>query len=291
MHVGHLRSTIIGDCICRRSGVPRPHGHPPEPHRRLGHAVRDADRAYLSNRQAREIAARGLSERRLSEAERFPTWRTSTARPRRRIDATPNLPQTLAREYVVKLQIGRPETCDAGLWRVHRSDQSLAALPAGLYEQTRRQAYAEDDVRGESAYNDDLPTVVEDLQASRAGRRNRMARCACFRRGSRPRKASRCSVDRAEIRRGVSLRHDRPGGDCAIASNELQGRSDRLRDRRPAGAAFPDALHRGRDGRLGPAGRQDGGAGPRDVRHRARRGRQAFQDPLRRERQAQGPAR
>ena len=45
MHVGHLRSTVIGDAIVRDLGVPRTRRHPPEPRRRLGHAVRHAHRA------------------------------------------------------------------------------------------------------------------------------------------------------------------------------------------------------------------------------------------------------
>ncbi|MGC4073818.1 MAG: arginine--tRNA ligase [Nibricoccus sp.] len=44
MHVGHLRSTIIGDAIARVLAFLREKLHPAKPPRRLGHAVRDAHR-------------------------------------------------------------------------------------------------------------------------------------------------------------------------------------------------------------------------------------------------------
>ncbi len=45
MHVGHLRSTVIGDCLHRVLPGDRSPGDPAEPHRRLGHPVRHAGRA------------------------------------------------------------------------------------------------------------------------------------------------------------------------------------------------------------------------------------------------------
>ena len=45
MHVGHLRSTVIGDALVRLEEFRRSRRDPREPHRRLGHPVRDADRA------------------------------------------------------------------------------------------------------------------------------------------------------------------------------------------------------------------------------------------------------
>ena len=53
MHVGHLRTTMIGDALVRMLDVRRPHGHPGEPHRRLGHAVRHAHRAPGRRRRGR----------------------------------------------------------------------------------------------------------------------------------------------------------------------------------------------------------------------------------------------
>ena len=40
MHVGHIRSTVIGDAPVPHAAVPRPPGDQRQPHRRLGHAVR-----------------------------------------------------------------------------------------------------------------------------------------------------------------------------------------------------------------------------------------------------------
>ena len=45
MHVGHLRSTIIGDAHRASARMAGAHGDPPQPRRRLGHALRHADRA------------------------------------------------------------------------------------------------------------------------------------------------------------------------------------------------------------------------------------------------------
>ncbi len=41
MHVGHIRSTVIGDALYRIAEVPRPPRDQRQPPRRLGHAVRD----------------------------------------------------------------------------------------------------------------------------------------------------------------------------------------------------------------------------------------------------------
>ena len=42
MHVGHLRSTLIGDALAARARVPRSRRAAREPHRRLGHTLRHA---------------------------------------------------------------------------------------------------------------------------------------------------------------------------------------------------------------------------------------------------------
>ena len=48
MHVGHLRTTVIGDALVRLLDFVGHEVDPREPHRRLGHAVRHADRAPAS---------------------------------------------------------------------------------------------------------------------------------------------------------------------------------------------------------------------------------------------------
>ena len=43
LHVGHLRSTVIGDALVRILSHPRPHRHRGQSPRRLGHPVRHVD--------------------------------------------------------------------------------------------------------------------------------------------------------------------------------------------------------------------------------------------------------
>ena len=50
MHVGHLRTTIVGDAIARVLDFARARRDPGQPRRRLGHAVRHADRAPARRR-------------------------------------------------------------------------------------------------------------------------------------------------------------------------------------------------------------------------------------------------
>ena len=92
MHVGHLRTTIIGDALARvleLLGAPR---DPAEPHRRLGHAVRHADRAPARRRRGlrrRRSCSVGDLERLLpggAGASSTPT-RTFADRARRRVVA------------------------------------------------------------------------------------------------------------------------------------------------------------------------------------------------------------
>lgn len=147
MHVGHLRSTIIGDAIARSL-------------RFLGHDVIAQNHvgdwgtqfgmltAYML-----ETSSAGDADLALSDLEGF--YRNA----KQRFDEDPAFAQK-SREYVVKLQGGDPEV--NALWKrfldvsLHHCEAVYEKLGVGL---TRA------DVRGESAYNDDLPVVVADLQA------------------------------------------------------------------------------------------------------------------------------
>ncbi len=62
MHVGHLRTTIVGDAIARVAGVRRSPRDQGQPRRRLGHAVRHADRAPA--RRGRGLARGGAAAHR-----------------------------------------------------------------------------------------------------------------------------------------------------------------------------------------------------------------------------------
>ncbi len=144
MHVGHLRSSIIGDSIARVL-------------EHLGHRVIRQNHvgdwgtqfgmlvAYLVEQQKDNAAFE------LSDLEQF--YRAAKVR----FDEDPAFADT-AREYVVKLQ-GGDETVLA-LWRqfVETSLQHAEHVYQMLGLKLKRA-----DVAGESSYNDDLPVVVEEL--------------------------------------------------------------------------------------------------------------------------------
>ncbi|WP_137938681.1 arginine--tRNA ligase [Chitinivorax sp. B] len=148
MHVGHLRSTIIGDALARVQAF-------------LGHEVLRANHvgdwgtqfgmltAYLL--EVKQGAA-GDADMALNDLEEF--YRQAKTH----FDADAAF-ATRAREYVVKLQSGDPEVL--ALWRQF-VDISLSHCEA-VYRKLNVQL-GRDDVRGESTYNDDLPVVVNDLR-------------------------------------------------------------------------------------------------------------------------------
>ncbi len=150
MHVGHLRSSIIGDAVVRTLEF-------------LGHKVIRQNHvgdwgtqfgmllAYLGEQKGEESAAE-LS-RELSDLEGF--YRAA----KQRFDESEEF-ATRARGLVVKLQAG-DEDC-LKLWREFYN-VSLSHCQA-VYDRLGVSLTA-DDVRGESAYNNDLPQVVADLNA------------------------------------------------------------------------------------------------------------------------------
>ena len=145
MHVGHLRSTIIGDALAR---VLRYLGHEVIAQNHVGDWGTQFGMltAYL-------IEAEQEGDVALADLEDF------YRRAKQRFDEDPAF-ATRAREYVVKLQ-GGDEQVNA-LWQkfldvsLHHCESVYAKLGVGLKRE---------DVRGESAYNDDLPVVVNDLQS------------------------------------------------------------------------------------------------------------------------------
>lgn len=147
MHVGHLRSTIIGDALAR---VLRFLGHEVIAQNHVGDWGTQFGMltAYLI-----EAEKDGESSIALNDLEDF------YRRAKQRFDEDEAF-ATLSREYVVKLQGGDPQVF--ALWQkfldisLHHCEAVYEKLGVGL----RRE-----DVRGESAYNDDLPVVVADLQA------------------------------------------------------------------------------------------------------------------------------
>ena len=145
MHIGHLRSTVIGDAIAR---VLEFSGHEVVRHNHVGDWG-----TQFGMLIAHLDTSTGSVSTELADLEIF--YQSA----RQCFDQDEAFAD-LSREYVVKLQSGDPHVLR--MWRQF-IDESLAhgqriydALGVGLKPE---------DVQGESAYNDDLPRVVEDLRA------------------------------------------------------------------------------------------------------------------------------
>jgi len=148
MHVGHLRSTIIGDAVVRalefRGDKVIRQNHMGDWGTQFGMLL-----AHLSD----QLAADKIAETALADLENF--YREA----KKRFDDEEGFADR-AREYVVKLQGGDAQ-CMA-LWQqfidisIAHSEEVYGKLQVTL---TR------DDVMGESAYNHDLANVINDLQA------------------------------------------------------------------------------------------------------------------------------
>ncbi|MGQ9426370.1 arginine--tRNA ligase [Gilvimarinus sp. F26214L] len=149
MHVGHLRSTIIGDTLARVQEflghkVIR-QNHVGDWGTQFGMLIAQLE-AHLEHGENAEFALQDL-ESFYKEAKTH-------------FDADPEFADR-ARNYVVKLQSG--DTRVKALWErfraisLHHSEVIYDKLNVSLRP---------GDVRGESFYNDDLPSVVKDLEAA-----------------------------------------------------------------------------------------------------------------------------
>lgn len=160
MHVGHLRGTIIGDCLVRIL-------------ERLGHQVVRQNHVgdwgtqfgmlitYMQELSADESA---LSAG-LSDLENF--YRAA----KDKFDNDPVFADT-ARKSVVKLQSGDPEHLAA--WEQF-IDESLKHCEA-LYDKLGV-SLSRKDLDAESRYNDDLPKVIADLESRNLLTESEGARC------------------------------------------------------------------------------------------------------------------
>ena len=146
MHVGHLRSSIIGDSLNRVLSY-------------LGHKVIAQNHVGDWGTQFGMLVAYMVAQQQenaefeLADLEQF--YRSAKIR----FDEDEAFADT-AREYVVKLQGG--DEAVLALWRQF-VDVSLQHAQA-VYD-TLGLKLTPDDVAGESKYNDDLQTVVDDLSA------------------------------------------------------------------------------------------------------------------------------
>ena len=148
MHVGHLRSTIIGDAVVRTLSFL---GHKVVPQNHVGDWGTQFGMllAYLEEQKDQESGEQ--LNRELGDLENF--YRAA----KQRFDESPEFADR-ARALVVKLQSG-DDYC-LSLWREF-NQVSLSHCDA-VYRRLGV-TLGPDDVRGESAYNDDLARVVADL--------------------------------------------------------------------------------------------------------------------------------
>jgi len=149
MYVGHLRSTIIGDCICRILEC-------------LGHKVIRQNHIgdwgtqfgmltyYLDDIRLGTTGYASYLE--IPDMEQF------YKKAKKLFDTDAEFANR-SREYVVKLQSGDKHALFN--WQVIRQ-QSISYCQK-LYN-ILKVTLTKDDVRGESEYNDDLPSVVDELK-------------------------------------------------------------------------------------------------------------------------------
>ena len=159
MHVGHLRSTIIGDALARTLDF-------------LGHKVIRQNHvgdwgtqfgmltAYLKEKLGAKIWTdkHGEGYPRILDNIDIPDIEDLYRKAKKHFDEDEAFAK-LSREYVVKLQSGDPQI--ELLWMTV-VDMSLSHSQA-VYKRLGALLTSKD-VRGESAYNDDLPEVVKDLE-------------------------------------------------------------------------------------------------------------------------------
>ncbi|MBB3102896.1 arginine--tRNA ligase [Azomonas macrocytogenes] len=143
MHVGHLRSTIIGDAVARvlefiGDEVIR-QNHVGDWGTQFGMLL-----AYLEENPA-------CAESELTDLEQF--YRAA----KKRFDDSADF-AVRARELVVRLQSGDAQCLH--LWR--RFNEISLSHCQEVYDRLGVKL-TQADVRGESAYNDDLPSIVQDL--------------------------------------------------------------------------------------------------------------------------------
>ena len=147
MHVGHLRGTIIGDCLNR---VLTAVGHRVIPQNHIG------DWGTQFGMLVEEILTTDIDVSALSLADAEGLYRQANAH--FKADETF---ATQARQRVVALQSGDAET--RAIWR-----QLIDVSLVGFNEAYARLGVllTDEDLAGESMYNDDLTSVVADLEAT-----------------------------------------------------------------------------------------------------------------------------
>jgi arginyl-tRNA synthetase len=155
MHVGHLRSTIIGDCICRLLEL---EGHNVIRQNHIGDWGTQFGMliAYynwiMTSGPMPEIMNLPDKDSFLADMEEF------YRRAKTLFDKSRDF-QESARSYVVLLQGGEPEVLENWKYLVNESLRHCEEVYNLLDVMLKRS-----DVRGESFYNDKLPEVVSELK-------------------------------------------------------------------------------------------------------------------------------
>ncbi|MBD2136426.1 arginine--tRNA ligase [Anabaena sp. FACHB-1237] len=159
MHVGHLRSTIIGDSIAR---ILEFRGHDVL---RLNHVGDWGTQFGMLITYLKEVYPQALTTANALDIGDLVTFYRQA---KQRFDEDKNF-QEIARQEVVKLQAGAPDTIHA--WKL-------------LCEQSRKEFQIIYDIldiklieRGESFYNPYLSKVVEDLEKTGLLEENQGAKC------------------------------------------------------------------------------------------------------------------
>ena len=147
MHVGHLRTTIIGDCFNR---VLTAIGHTVIPQNHIG------DWGTQFGMLIEEVLDEGLDAGALTLAEADALYKRASTRFREDEEFA-----TRARARVALFQGGDEESL--GIWR------QLVDISKPAFNEAYRRLHVlltDDDLAGESTYNADLPVLVEELEAS-----------------------------------------------------------------------------------------------------------------------------
>jgi len=159
MHIGHIRSTIIGDAICR---LLEARGHDVRRINHIGDWGTQFGMLIEYLRRTDPEAVRGGKTLAIGDLEEF--YRAAKAR----FDADPEFAEAARRE-VVKLQAGDPES--VAVWRVicdvsrRKFEENYVLLDVRLEEM------------GESFYNGFLPEIAADLAARGIARESDGALC------------------------------------------------------------------------------------------------------------------
>ena len=234
MHVGHLRSTLIGDALARVLGF-------------LGHDVRRENHIGDWGTPFGMLIEHLVDVDGAANAESFSVRDLNEfyAAARLKFDSDPAFAER-CRRRVVLLQGGDDETLR--LWRIFVAE---SMRHAGEVYDLLGVLLTPEDVVGESFYNPLLPVVVSELDEKGLlvrGRRGALR----VPRGIREPQRRAAAADRAQVRRRVRLPGDRPGrrprphrpDRCDPPGLRRRGRAvaapaPRLRRRRPGAATCP----------------------------------------------------